>query len=132
MLKLEVFKLIVTAIALVCTLDQSVWVMVAGQVVARIVIYLSNVVMVHKCGNYPGWYQIKDITPYLSMSLVLFACLYPLSFIISNLVLLLCTQIILFAIAYIVLNKLLGSAIFDEIIALLFKKKTTQNNQSAE
>ena len=106
--------------------------MVAGQVVARIVIYLSNVVMVHKYGNYPGWYQIKDITPYLCMSLVLFACLYPLSFIISNLVLLLCTQIILFAIAYIVLNKLLGSAIFDEIIALLFKKKTTQNNQSAE
>nr|WP_321374096.1 lipopolysaccharide biosynthesis protein [uncultured Bacteroides sp.] len=132
MLKLEVFKLIVTAIALVCTLHQSVWVMVAGQVVARIVIYLSNVVMVHKCGNYPGWYQIKDITPYLIMSLVLFACLYPLSFIISNLVLLLCAQIILFAIAYIVLNKLLGSAIFDEIMALLFKKKTTQNNQSPE
>ena len=132
LLKLEVFKLIVTAIALVCTLHQSVWVMVAGQVVARLIIYLSNVVMVHKHGDYPGWYQIKDIMPYMLMSLFLFACLYPLSLVISNLVLLLIAQVLLFGAAYIGLNKWLGSAIFDEIITMIFKKKTTQNKQTEE
>lgn len=132
LLKLEISKFVITAIALVCTMNQNVWIMVAGQVVARLVIYIANVIMVHKHGNYPGWYQIKDIMPYLLMSLLLYVCFYPLSLWISNLGLLLSAQILLFAAAYIGLNKWLGSTIFDEIISLLLKKKTTQNNQISE
>lgn len=132
MLGLEVFKLSITAVAFLCTFTQSVWIMVAGQVVARLFIYLANIVMVHKYGDYPGWYQVKDIMPYLLISLLLYVCLFPLKYWITSLLLLMCTQIVLFAVAYIVLSKLLGSAIFDEIITMLFKKKVKDNNQTAE
>ncbi len=132
LLKLEVSKLVVTAIALVCTLHQSVWIMVAGQVVARLVIYLANIIMVHRHGNYPAWFQLKDIMPYLLESLLLFACLYPLSFVIADLRLLLSAQILLFGFAYISLNKWLGSNILDEIIHLLFKRKAPETNHPAE
>jgi O-antigen/teichoic acid export membrane protein len=131
-LKLEFFKLVVTVIALLCTMHASVWVMVSGLVIARIAIYIANIIMVHKNGNYPGWYQVKDIMPYLLQSLLLFACCYPLCFFIKNLALLMATQILLFATAYICFNKWMGSAIFDEIISLLFKRKSNKNNQSAE
>lgn len=131
-LKLEVFKLIVTVIALLCTMQASVWIMVTGLVIARMMIYIANIIMVHKHGNYPGWYQVKDIMPYLLQSLLLFACCYPLHFLITDIRLLMAAQILLFAAAYICINKWMGSAIFDEIISLLFKKKATQNNQTAE
>lgn len=127
LLKLEVSKLVVTAIALLLTFQMSVWMMVAGQVAARLFIYLANVVMVSKHGNYPSLFQLKDIMPYLAISLFLYAVFYPLSYFITDLKLLLLAQILLYALAYIGLNKWLGSKVFDEIMTLLFKKKTANN-----
>jgi len=131
LLKLEIFKIVVTAVALLLTMHQSVWIMVAGQVIARLVIYLANIIMVHKHGNYPALFQLKDITPYLLQALLLYACLYPLGLWITDIRLLFATQIIIFGVAYICLNKWLGSTIFDEIVTLLFKKKANKTNHTA-
>ncbi|BEG99859.1 lipopolysaccharide biosynthesis protein [Bacteroides sedimenti] len=121
-LKLDISKIAITAIALFCTLHQSVLVMVAGLVVTRIVVYLANIVMVHKYCNYSMQSQLKDIMPYLLISSALYACFYPLGLFISDLKLLLFVQIALYATAYIFINKWLGSKIFDEIMSLFFKK----------
>lgn len=123
LLKLEIFKIIATVVILLCTINQSVWIMVLGLVVTRMFVYLFNIIAVGKFCDYALIAQLKDIFPYFLLSLLLFIALYPLSFIISNLFLLLVSQIALFAIAYLVLSKWFGSKITEDLITLVFKRK---------
>ena len=123
LLKLEIIKIIATVVILLCTFHQSVWIMVLGLVITRMFVYLFNLIAVNRYCEYSSYAQLKDIFPYFALSLVLFFSLYPLSFIISNLYILLTLQIALFAVAYFALSKLFGSKITEDLIFLVFKKK---------
>ncbi len=122
-LRLEYFKIAITVIALLLTYNQSVLVMVAGLIAARLLVYLINMIYTARYTGYRFGMQAKDLLPYLLLSTLMVALIYPLSFWIENNWLLLAAQAVGGAAVYLSATYFTGSRIVKESLDLLFKKE---------
>lgn len=122
-LKLEYLKVLVTIIALALTYDKPVLTMVIGLVIGRGVIYVANIGYAGRLTGYRWGMQLRDLLPYLSLSLVMAAAILPLTLVIGHPLLLLLAQTVGGAALYLMLAYLTGSRILKEAMELLFNKK---------
>lgn len=121
-LKLEYFKVIITIGVVLLTFRYSIEIMVIGIVVTRFLIYLINTSYTARFTGYSFGKQWSDTYPYVLLSLVMGACIYPLSLMIHTHWLLLILQIIIGAAIYIALAHFSGSKIFKESLELINKR----------
>ncbi len=121
--KIELYKIVVTVVFLLLTFHYSVLVMVAGQVVARAVIYIINVLYSDKYTGYSFGSQVLDLLPYLGLSLLMGGAIWAMRLLIINSLFLMITQIIVGGLIYIILVKLSGSKLLDEALGMIFKNK---------
>lgn len=120
-LKLEYFKIGLTVVALALTYDQTVLTLISGLVLTRAGVYLINVFYTGRFTGYRWSMQLRDLLPYLLLSLVMAAGICFLDRWIENRLLLLLTQTVAGAFIYLTLAYLAGSRILKESIELLFK-----------
>lgn len=73
-LRLEIIKKIITIIAIIITFPYGILVMVWGQVVTSVIAFYINTYYSKDMVGYGFWDQIKDLTIYLIMSIVMGVC----------------------------------------------------------
>jgi teichuronic acid exporter len=129
-LKLEIFKIALIAIALVLTINKGIIMLVVGQVVVRALACFSYMVYVGKHIDYPWKKQAMDILPYFVISLIIVIPLYISGTFIGNDFVKLAVQIPVAVLLYFIINKILGSKILKDMLDLLFKNK--MNKQYVE
>lgn len=125
-LHIEYFRVAITIITLLLTYKHSVLTMVAGLVVTRLLIFIIHSVYTSRHTGYTVGMQLSDILPYLLLTLVMSIATYSLSFIISNNLLLLITQVATGGIIYLIMAYISGSKILQESLELLLSKRKSK------
>lgn len=121
--KLEIIRTLLIVGCLLATLRESALMMILFQTIAQLVIYLISIVYIGRIVGYKWMQQIKDIAPYVGLSLAMWALLLlPDSFIGAN-YLLLPVKIVVGVAFYYLANRWLGSQILNEATEILFKRK---------
>ena len=69
------------------------------------------------------WNVLLDIVPYIAVSLIVMTAIYYATMTITNLYLLLVVRILLAALLYFIVMKLLKSKMLDECVGFLLKKR---------
>lgn len=69
------------------------------------------------------WSVLLDIVPYIAVSLIVMTAIYYATMTITNLYLLLVVRILLAALLYFIVMKLLKSKMLDECVGFLLKKR---------
>lgn len=106
-LKLEIIKKIVGLTAMMATIFISVEVMAYSFLVTTVLSALINAFPNKKLLNYSFLDQIKDILPYIVLSVIMFAVVYPISLIKMNCLITVIIQVVVGSIVYIA-----GSIVF--------------------
>lgn len=125
-LKLEYYKVGITVLVLLLTYRCDVLTMVTGLVVTRLFIYLINMAYTERYTGYSFLMQLKDIAPYLLLSLLMLAVQLVVCLYVQNDLLLLVLLIFTGGIVYLGSNYLLGSKILRETLELLTRKGEEQ------
>ena len=123
-LKLEITKKVIELIVLLVTMWISVTAMVVGMVFCATLFTFVNSYPNIKLLNYGFKEQMRDILPNITMSVIMFICVYSVGFIPLNNLALLCIQIVTGAILYIVLSILTRNKEFAYIKNLCLSKIT--------
>ncbi len=121
-LKIEIAKAILAILFLLVTVRISIMAIIAGQMAVRLIHYLLVVIVVGKRVDYPWTMQLKDMFPYIALSLLMVTCAFPLRLVIHNDYILLPLQIIVSILFYFLANKKLDSKVFEEVL-ITFKLK---------
>ncbi|MDO5571741.1 MAG: lipopolysaccharide biosynthesis protein [Bacteroidales bacterium] len=123
-LRIEFIKIILIFTAIALTIKSSILVMLEAQAVVRIMVYIINIYYSGKFTGYKFHLQLKDIFPYIVLTLMMtFISLIPICFISSDF-LLLPLQIVLGILSYSLGAFLTGSKIMKESIDFILKKRT--------
>ena len=122
-LKIEIIKIVLTIAAILLLFRQQVLFMVAGLVAVRVVVYLVNLAYTQRYTGYKMAHQVLDTLPYLGLSLVAGALVWPLSALIDTPVWLLLGRTLGGSTVYFGLAYLTGSRILKESINLLFHRQ---------
>ncbi|MCH4147959.1 MAG: lipopolysaccharide biosynthesis protein [Prevotella sp.] len=122
-LKIEIYKVIFTVIAIALLLHQGVLAMVAGLISVRLIVHLINMIYTQRYTGYRFMAQLKDTLPYLFIALLMGAVVWILGYAINNQVLLLICQIITGVIVYFAIAYTAGSKILKESLELLKRRK---------
>ncbi len=125
-LKLEIIKKAIGVILLIITIPFGIEVMVFGKILMSLIATFINAYPNKKLLKYSYTEQIKDLTIYLCISIIMFIVIYPIQFLNINLVLILIMQIIFGIIIYLSLAYLFKLEAFKYIIELIktkFKEK---------
>jgi O-antigen/teichoic acid export membrane protein len=122
-LKIEIYKVIFTIIAIALLLHQGVLAMVAGLISVRLIVHLINMIYTQRYTGYRFMAQLKDTLPYLFIALLMGAVVWILGYAINNQVLLLICQIITGVIVYFAIAYTAGSKILKESLELLKRRK---------
>ena len=69
------------------------------------------------------WSVLLDIVPYIAVSLIVMTAIYYATMTITNMYLLLVVRILLAALLYFIVMKLLKSKMLDECVGFLLKKR---------
>lgn len=122
--KLEIARTLLIIACLAASLKQSALIMVACLALTQILIYLISIVVIGKAVGYSWLKQIRDIAPYAVLSVIMWGILLiPDCFLTEN-YLLLPVKIVIGILFYYGINRILGSAILDEAIRLVLKRKS--------
>lgn len=126
-LKLEIIKKAIELVVLLCVMWISVDAIVASMAVLNTLFAFLDVYPNRKLLSYSFKEQIKDIGPSILMSLFMAACVYCLSFLSLNPILLLVLQVLTGAAIYIVLSIVTKNQEFrylwDLIMSILKRKR---------
>jgi len=120
--KVLYFEIIRKTIIIICILFSikfGVLSLIIGLVVSTILGYTLSVYNTSVNTNYKFFEQLKDIMPYLIIAGFMFGCMYLLSLVIVNMLLLLIIQVIVGGAVYLFITYILGSKIFREILELI-------------
>lgn len=124
-LKLEYWKVGLTVAVLLLTCREDVLTMVAGLALTRLAVYAVNLLYTARYTGYRTLMQLRDILPYLLLSLLMGALvLLPARWITNDLGLL-AVQIGTGIFVYTGCAYMAGSKILKESIELILRKKTT-------
>ncbi|MFZ4263223.1 lipopolysaccharide biosynthesis protein [Sphingobacterium sp. HJSM2_6] len=128
-LRLELVKLFLAVLVFYFTYPYGVFGIIYGQIAVRITCYLIACRMSKPVYGYQILAQLKDLFPSLLISLIAGVLAYlPLYYqFVSNKLLLIAIQTIIFAIIYLSINHLIKNAIWLEILSLLNKKFANKN-----
>ncbi len=118
-LKLEVIKKVVGVITLILTIPFGVHVMVIARAFTGIFSTFINAFPNKKLLNYSFFEQMKDILPSFVLSLVMFGCIYIISFLNINVYLMIVVQIVVGSFIYIFGAKLMHFECLDYIIQII-------------
>lgn len=113
---LELIKDTAIVIAIVFTIGIDLKAIVIGQLIATVVHFIVTLFYTQRITGYSVTQQLKDHSPYLLISSVISALLIFIGQFISNEILLLAIQLIVFVTLYLSINKLLNSKIQKDII----------------
>ncbi len=128
-LRLELVKLSLAVIVFLFTYSYGIFTIIYGQLAVRIVCYLIACLMSRPVYGYKLFTQFKDLLPSFLISLIAGVLAYlPLYYhCVSNNVLLIAIQSIIFAVVYLSINHFVKNVIWLEIVALLNKKFPNKN-----
>ena len=122
--KLEIARTLLIIACLAASLKQSALIMVACLALTQVLISLISIVVIGKAVGYSWLKQIRDIAPYAVLSVIMWGILLiPDCFLTEN-YLLLPVKIVIGILFYYGINRILGSAILDEAIRLVLKRKS--------
>jgi len=122
-LKLEIFKIVLIVVTLILTIKKSILILVLGQIIVRFAAYLSNIIFIGKQIDYSWKKQLWDIFPYFIISILITLPLLKLGSWIENDIVKLSVQVLLASGLYLLINKMLGSKILNDMLNLIFKKQ---------
>lgn len=120
-LKLEIIKKTIGMIVLFATMWSGPLVMAYGVLVAGLVSQIINSWPNRKLLRYSYIEQIKDILPYIIISLIMGGCVYAITYMPINYFMMLLLQIIVGAIIYIILSKIFKIDSYQYIKEVLIK-----------
>lgn len=126
---IEVIKIILLLAVFFSTFQFGILPAIIGLVGLRYLIYLINVVWLGNKANYKYYEQWRDMAPYIVISITMAALMYSLKYLIDQKILLLICRIIVGALFYLGVNKLLRSKIMDDVIALIRNKKINEDTE---
>lgn len=112
----EIVKDVMTVIAVVCTISYNIEVLVWGQLLAGTVYYLFTIVMTSKLTGYSTGGLVKDILPYLGITLLVMIPATILIFLIDSSVIVLILQFVIGAGLYIGINKIFKSKVQQDVL----------------
>lgn len=121
-LKIEIFKVVMTVAVIAALLRASVLVMVAGLISVRLLVLIVNMYYTHRLTGYKFMAQLRDICPYLAISLLMMAAVMSLGLVIENQLLLLLCQIITGVAVYVLVTYISGSKMLRESFDLIKRK----------
>ncbi|MCD8029469.1 MAG: lipopolysaccharide biosynthesis protein [Bacteroides sp.] len=121
--RIEVIKNILTLVAIFVTLPMGIIALIIGQVVVGVIQYLITSYNVQKVTGYGMWRQTKDLIPYVALTGVMGLGVWGTKLFLTHDILLLVTGISAGACIYLLLNRLLGSHIQQELFAIVLRKK---------
>ncbi|PTL33961.1 flippase [Prevotella sp. oral taxon 376] len=122
-LKIEIFKIALTAAAIALFFRQGVLTMVGGLISVRLFVYIISMAYTQRYTGYRLTHQLRDILPYLAVSLFMMAAVWSVSLVVAHHLLLLVCQLITGMTVYFLIAYLSGSKILRESIELLKRKK---------
>lgn len=122
LLLVELFRNIIVLLVIIYTVRFGVNGMVLGSSCVAIVSFLVAYYIAGKCINYTMKEVLKDILPYGIIAAVAFYPTYWLSSVISNNFILIISQLVVGGALYLVILKLLGSKVLDDMIELARKQ----------
>lgn len=109
-------------IALLLLFHDSVDMILWGIVAANVGSYLVDLFFVRRVVAYSVFQQLKDIFPYLVLSLFMAVCVYAIGYLNLQLHLKLVVQLLVGVVAYLLPAKLLGSTVLNDVIHMMVKK----------
>lgn len=118
-LKLEIIKKVIGIVLLIASIPFGVKAIAISMLIGAVVNAVADALPNKKLLGYNFTQQLKDIAPSLVMSLVMFAVVYPLSFLNINMYLLLVLQIAVGGIIYLALSAIFKVESFVYILNLL-------------
>ena len=122
-LQLEILKKGIGLVLLFLTMNYGVMAIALSLVVSTIISSFINASPNKKLLGYSYFDQIKDMVPSFLLSCVMGIIIYPLSFFISNSLLLISTQVLLGAVIYIVLSRIFRLESFMYILGIISSRK---------
>lgn len=122
-LKIEVAKIVLTIVAVILLLHESVLVMVGGLISVRAVVYVVNMAYTQRLTGYRMTAQLRDIGPYLCISLLMMAAVMSLRLVVENQLLLLFLQIAAGVAVYFLITYISGSKMLRESLELLKRRR---------
>ena len=138
LLKLDIIKKAIGLVLLIVSMQFGVLWIAISLVATYLISMLINIAPNHKILNYGYWQQFKDVFGNLILALIMGACVYPLSFLKLNNVLLLVLQITVGVGVYVGLSLLTRneSLVFarqyvKKTLKDLKRKKNAKNNAEA-
>ena len=117
--RLEIIKKIIAIIVLIISVRYGVLAIALSGAIYSFIASIINSSPNRKLLNYSYFDQIRDVLPSILLSLIMAVAVYPMSFLINNNVLLLCTQIVFGAVVFVVLSWLLKVKTFKYCINML-------------
>lgn len=122
-LRLEIIKKIIGLFLLLATMNYGVMAIALSLIVSTIISSFINASPNKKLLGYNYVDQIKDMMPAFLLSCVMGTIIYPLSFYINNSLMLIVIQILIGAIFYILLSRILKLESFMYILGIISKRK---------
>lgn len=109
-------------IVLLLLFHDSVDVILWGIVAANVGSYVVDLFFVRRVVAYSVFQQLKDIFPYLMLSLLMAACVYAVGCLDLQIHLKLAVQLLVGVVAYLLPSKLLGSTVLNDVVNMMTKK----------
>lgn len=109
-------------IVLLLLFHDSVDVILWGIVAANVGSYVVDLFFVRRVVAYSVFQQLKDIFPYLMLSLLMAACVYAVGCLDLQIHLKLAVQLLVGVVAYLLPAKLLGSTVLNDVVNMMTKK----------
>jgi O-antigen/teichoic acid export membrane protein len=121
-LKIELLKKVLLVGCLLATIRYDITALVSGLAVYHFLSFAVSAITTGRVIAYTVSDQLKDLFPYLSISLIMSGAVFSLSFIINNVYILLPVQVLAGLFIYWWLCKSLGSKVYGEIVAEIRRK----------
>lgn len=130
-LKLEIVKKIVGVLSIVVTLPFGVYAMALGYLATGPLSAIVNAFPNKKLLNYTISEQLKDLLPFVFMSGIMGACVWPIQMLPLPKIVIIIIQVLVGGIVYVAESKLFHIDIFDECINIV-KKLLKMSNKREE
>jgi O-antigen/teichoic acid export membrane protein len=121
-LKLEAIKAAIAILVLALTLNAGILVITIAQVALRLLFMLVTLKVSGKQVNYPLLLQLKDMTPYLIISMGMLLIAYPFQYLFTNDLAILAVQVIVAVTFYLFINHIMKSNVLQDIWLFLTKR----------
>lgn len=122
----EMVKDALIIIAILCTISYDIDALVWGQLFAGIAYYIFSIAITSRLTGYRKWHLIKEILPYVTITILILAPLTAILYYVENDIAILALQLIVGTMLYYAINRLLKSRIQADALQYLaghFRRK---------